>query len=130
MFMKTKVMLSLAALSLCTVGALTLAGCSTAPTSETAKQTQQLEVNDTMNRFRAQPGVSAWIDRAYGYAVFPTVGKGGAGVGGAYGRGQVFEQGRMVGYCDVSQGSIGLQLGGQSFSQLILFENKTALDRF
>ena len=51
--------------------------------------------------------------------------KGGAIVGGAYGRGEVYEQGKMVGWADLSQATIGAQLGGQSFSELILFESKT-----
>jgi lipid-binding SYLF domain-containing protein len=58
------------------------------------------------------------------------VAKGGAIVGGAYGRGEVYEQGKMVGWADLTQATIGTQLGGQSFSELILFENKAALDNF
>src|SRR5262249_18919993 len=50
--------------------------------------------------------------------------------GAALGDGQLFEQGRLIGYCDLTQGTIGLQLGGQSYSEIILFENKAALDRF
>lgn len=56
--------------------------------------------------------------------------KGGAIVGGAYGRGEVYEQGKKIGWSDVSQATIGAQLGGQTFSELILFENKAALDNF
>jgi len=62
--------------------------------------------------------------------VFPTVGKGGLGVGGAGGRGIVYEQGNAIGYTTLSQATIGLQIGGQSYSELILFENKAAFDRF
>jgi lipid-binding SYLF domain-containing protein len=58
------------------------------------------------------------------------VGKGGLVVGGAYGRGVVYEQGRHIGYSDLTQGSVGLQAGGQTFSELLVFENKSALDRF
>jgi len=56
--------------------------------------------------------------------------KGGAIVGGAYGRGEVYEQGKMIGWADLSQATVGAQLGGQSFSELILFENKATLDSF
>jgi lipid-binding SYLF domain-containing protein len=58
------------------------------------------------------------------------VGKGGIGVGGAYGRGEVFEQGKMIGYCDLTQATIGLQLGGQSYTEIICFQNKEALENF
>jgi lipid-binding SYLF domain-containing protein len=63
-------------------------------------------------------------------AVFPSVGKAGLGVGGAYGRGEVWEQGKLIGYSDITQATIGLQAGGQAFTQMLVFENKDALDRF
>ena len=107
------------------------AGCSTAPRSESARQNLQRDADQTLQRFRSsEASIGNRVDQAYGYAVFPTVAKGGLGVGGAYGRGIVYEQGRSVGYCDVSQGSIGFQAGGQKYSELILFENKSVLDRF
>jgi lipid-binding SYLF domain-containing protein len=62
--------------------------------------------------------------------VFPTVGKGAVGVGGAYGKGVLYENGTPVGYCDLSQASIGLQLGGQGYTEIIAFENQDALNRF
>jgi lipid-binding SYLF domain-containing protein len=74
--------------------------------------------------------LQSFLDRAYGYAIFPTVGTGAVGVGGAYGRGEVFERGVLIGYCDLSQGTVGVQLGGQSYSELLVFENKNALDKF
>jgi lipid-binding SYLF domain-containing protein len=111
--------------------AMLMSACSTAPKTETERQNLQDEANATLEQFRASDlTIKDQISKAYGYAVFPTVGKGGVGVGGAYGRGIVYEQGRPVGYCDLSQGSIGLQLGGQKYSELILFENKASLDRF
>jgi lipid-binding SYLF domain-containing protein len=76
------------------------------------------------------PALGALVQRSYGYSMFPNVGKGGLGVGGAYGRGVVYERGQHIGYSDLTQGSVGLQAGGQSFSELILFENQAALDRF
>ena len=74
--------------------------------------------------------MGALVKRSYGYSMFPNVGKGGLGVGGAYGRGVVYERGQHIGYSDVTQGTVGLQVGGQSFSELLLFENRAALDRF
>jgi lipid-binding SYLF domain-containing protein len=79
---------------------------------------------------RANPGVEALARRGYGYAVFPEVVKAGLGFGGAYGQGVVYEQGQHVGYVDLMAASVGLQLGGQTYSELIVFEDKAALDRF
>lgn len=110
---------------------LIAAACSTAPKSEPDRQNLVRNAEQTVSQFKASDNLIAeTINNAYGYAVFPTVAKGGAGVGGAYGRGAVYEQGKQIGYCDLSQGSIGFQLGGQKYSELILFENKAALDRF
>ena len=119
--------------SLSVVAALgfVLAGCSTEPKTPEGKANLHDDAVTALNRFdRADPSLKDLMNRSYGYAVFPTIGKGGAIVGGAYGRGEVYEQGRLVGYADVAQGSIGLQLGGESFSELIIFESKDALDRF
>jgi lipid-binding SYLF domain-containing protein len=110
---------------------LTLAGCATAPDTEAKKAELHTSVNNAMTRIKAlDPSLQTQIAKAYGYAIFPSVAKGGAIVGGAYGRGEVYEQGKMIGWADLSQATIGAQLGGQSFSELILFENKAALDNF
>ena len=79
---------------------------------------------------REDPSLQRFLDKAYGYAVFPSVGKGGAGVGGAYGRGVVFDHGQPVGYSDLSQVTVGFQLGGQEYAELIAFENEDALNKF
>ena len=110
---------------------LGLGACSTAPKTEEGKATLDSKAMEAMDAFkRADSSLQALLDRSYGYAIFPTVGKGAVGVGGAYGRGEVFEKGVLIGYCDLTQGTVGLQLGGQSYSELIVFENKAALDRF
>ncbi|HTS53709.1 MAG TPA: lipid-binding SYLF domain-containing protein [Burkholderiales bacterium] len=110
---------------------LTFAGCATAPDTEANKTELHSNVESAMTRIKAlDPSLQKQIANAYGYAMFPSVAKGGAIVGGAYGRGEVYEQGKMVGWADLSQATIGAQLGGQSFSELILFENKAALDNF
>jgi len=78
-----------------------------------------------------QAGASAtFFDKAYGYAVFPTIGKGGLGVGAARGKGEVYVGGQHVGNATLTQLSIGLQAGGQAFSEIIFFENKLAFDEF
>jgi lipid-binding SYLF domain-containing protein len=67
---------------------------------------------------------------SYGYVIFPNVGKGAVGVGGAAGNGIVFEKGNMSGKAKMKQVSVGFQFGGQAYREVIFFENKAALDRF
>lgn len=67
---------------------------------------------------------------SYGYAIFPNVGKGGVVVGGASGSGAVYEQGKLIGGADLKQLSVGAQIGGQAYREVIFFENQSALDRF
>lgn len=89
------------------------------------------EVSQTITRFsQRDPGLQRFFDKAYGYAVFPTVGKGAIGIGGAYGKGQVFERGRPIGTSKLVQVTIGFQWGGQAYSELVFFEDKAALARF
>src|SRR5210317_369822 len=71
-------------------------------------------------------GISKLFETAYGYALFPTIGKGGFVVGGSYGKGRVYEQGRYVGDASMVQASIGFQLGGTGFSQVVFFEDQRA----
>ena len=80
--------------------------------------------------FKSDADVAKWFDTSYGYAVFPSITKAAVVVGGAGGGGRVFEKGAYIGDAHVSQGTIGAQLGGQSFSEVIFFETKAALDRF
>jgi len=76
------------------------------------------------------PRLRGRIDKAYAYAVFPSVGKATAVVGGAFGKGEVFRSGRVIGYAGLVQLTIGVQLGGQTFSEIIAFDDERALDRF
>ena len=108
-----------------------IVGCSTSPKSEAAKEDLQGGAQRAIDRMTAaDPDLRGVIDRSHGYAVFPKVGKGGVIVGGAYGRGVVYEQGNMIGYADLTQASVGAQLGGQTYSELIAFETSEALNRF
>jgi lipid-binding SYLF domain-containing protein len=70
------------------------------------------------------------FDKSYGYVIFPNVGKGAIGVGGAAGNGTVFENGNIIGSAKMKQVSVGFQFGGQAYREVIFFENKAALDRF
>jgi lipid-binding SYLF domain-containing protein len=85
---------------------------------------------DTINVFKKSEAVQPFFKNAYGYAVFPTIGKAGIGIGGSYGTGQVYEGGKVTGEVSVIKGSIGWQLGGQAFSQMIFFKDKRAYDEF
>jgi lipid-binding SYLF domain-containing protein len=73
---------------------------------------------------------SEFFDNSYGYAVFPNIGKGGIGIGGAHGKGQVYAKGVHVGNTKMTQLTVGLQLGGQAFSQIIFFEDERAFEEF
>ncbi len=86
--------------------------------------------DSAINVFKGAGESGSFFDNSYGYAVFPTIGKGGVGIGGAYGKGRVYEQGAHVGNTSVTQLSIGFQLGGQAYSQIIFFEDKRAFDEF
>ena len=88
------------------------------------------EVGTAIATFKTDADLAKWFDTAYGYVVFPSITKAAVVVGGAAGNGQVFEKGAYIGDAHVSQATIGAQLGGQSFSEVIFFETKAALDRF
>ncbi len=110
---------------------LALSACSTAPSSVAGKA--DIESDAAVALAKAKKADTTLIkvfDSAAGYAVFPSVGKGAIGVGGAYGKGVLYERGVAVGYCDLSQASIGLQLGGQAYTEIIAFETKAAVKTF
>ena len=85
--------------------------------------------SDTRQVF-VNAGTQEYFDNAYGYALFPTIGKAGFVVGGAYGEGRVYEGGKHIGNTAMSQWTAGVQLGATGFSQVIFFENKAALVEF
>lgn len=80
--------------------------------------------------FKDMPELDPYFNEANGYAVFPNIGKGGIGIGGAHGKGEVFQNDNVIGSTTMSQFSIGFQLGGQAFSQIIFFKDERDLDRF
>jgi lipid-binding SYLF domain-containing protein len=97
------------------------------------------DVNDRMeldvqraiiNIKKADPGIETFFESAAGYAVFPSVGKGGFIIGGAHGRGLVIVDEIVDGYTSITQGTIGLQIGGQKYAQFIFFRDDTALGHF
>ena len=85
---------------------------------------------DTIETYKKSPAVQPFFKTAYGYAVFPTIGKGGLGIGGAYGKGKVYRGGKVTGESSLVKVTIGFQAGGQGFSEMIFFEDKRAYDDF
>ena len=89
------------------------------------------EANKTVSLYKkTDPGLATFFEKAAGYAVFPSIGKGGAVVGGAYGKGVLFENGKPTGKTTLTQVTVGLQLGGQTYSEIIFFETEKALTEF
>jgi lipid-binding SYLF domain-containing protein len=88
------------------------------------------DYSSTINVFKESPAVAKFFNNSYGYAVFPTIGKAGFVVGGSFGKGQVYRDGKVTGKTSVMEGSIGFQLGGEAFSQIIFFRDKRAYDEF
>lgn len=112
---------------------LTLApvGCSTAPSTVEGKaEIETKAANSVQTAKTKDPTLVPVLDGAKAYAVFPTVGKGAIGVGGAYGKGVLYQNGSVIGYCDLTQASIGLALGGQAYTQIIAFSTDEAVNRF
>mgnify|MGYP001813134887 FL=1 len=85
---------------------------------------------NTIEVYKKSETVKPFFENAYGYAVFPTVGKGGIGIGGAFGKGRVYRKGTVTGSVSLIKATIGFQLGGQAFSEIIFFEDERAYDDF
>ena len=115
----------------CLIALLALSACATAPKSVEGKAEIREEAVTALEKAqRNDPTLVPVLREAAGYAVFPTVGKGAVGVGGAYGKGVLYEDGAPVGYCDLSQATIGFQLGGQRYTEIIAFETEQAVEAF
>jgi lipid-binding SYLF domain-containing protein len=89
------------------------------------------EVKEVKKRWQEQDDTfDATLKKAYAYAIFPEVGKGGFIVGASHGAGEVYEKGKLIGHAKMTQTTVGAQVGGQTYAEVILFENKDALERF
>jgi len=88
------------------------------------------DYSSTIKVFSNSPVVEKFFKNSYGYALFPTVGKGGFIVGGSYGKGQVYRGGKVTGKSSIIEGSLGFQFGGKAFSELIFFQDKHAYEKF
>jgi lipid-binding SYLF domain-containing protein len=112
-------------------GACAFTACHTAPSSAQGKSEIVEKSDAAVERAKMHDmNFKNMCGDAAGYAVFPKVTKGAVGVGGAYGKGVLYEDGRAVGYCDLSQGTVGAQLGGQTYTEIICFQDRDALNKF
>jgi len=95
------------------------------------KKYDPVKVQETIAEFKKKDsGMAEFFASAYGYVVFPSIGKGALGVGAAGGKGMIYKQGELIGGSKMSQITIGFQAGGQEFMQIMFFEDAAALDRF
>jgi lipid-binding SYLF domain-containing protein len=99
-------------------------------TSNMAFAQKAEELTETINLFKGIPQVAPYFGSAYGYAVWPRIGRGGLGVGGARGKGQVYQGGKATGISTLTDITIGAQAGGQAYRQVIFFKDKAAYDKF
>lgn len=110
---------------------LATAGCSTAPKTTVQRSELEGQAAQQIASARANdPTLQPFFENSAGYAVFPSVGKGGLVVGGAYGKGVLYEKGRPVAFCDITQLSVGAQIGGQGYTEFVFFETPSALANF
>jgi len=98
------------------------------PLTGSAQQVQ--DYSKAKNAFRSSPEVRWFFENAYGYALFPVVGKAALIIGGAYGEGQVYRNGKVTGTANLIHGSIGFQWGGQAYSEFIFFKDDAAIANF
>ena len=95
------------------------------------RQSDEGEIAATIRKFKTRdPSMERFFDSAHAYAIWPSVGKGGFVIGGGGGRGAVYEKGKLIGFSTITFVTIGAQIGGQEFAEVIFFKDKAALDNF
>lgn len=108
-----------------------LSACATAPKGEAKRDELKTSATSALASMEADDAsLHGFLKNSHAYVVFPHVGKGGAIVGGSYGRGIVYKNGNPIGYADITQATVGLQVGGQTFMELLAFESADDLNRF
>ena len=112
--------------------AVLIGGCSSpTPTKPAEQATLGAETKAALDAFKNEdPSLQALLDKSVGYAIFPDVGKAGFAVGGSYGKGELFEGGWKVGYADITQATFGLQIGAQTFGELVIFMRQEDVKKF
>ncbi len=107
-----------------------VAGCGSVETAQDREVLVKRAAAERQAWINADPSLAELLGKSYGYAFFPEVGSGGFIVAGSGGSGVVFERGQHVGYAELTGASVGFTAGGQKASEVIVFENKAAMDRF
>jgi len=111
--------------------AMCICGCAVTPEKPVEKITLESEANEAIALMKTKdPSIQTFFDKSYGYAVLPKVFKGAFIAGFAYGRGEVYEQGAKVGYCNMKQATGGLSIGGEFYREIIFFRAKEDMDKF
>lgn len=106
-----------------------LSGCAATPRTATQQEALALQAQGTLqDMLNRDPSLQQVLDRAYAYAVFPSVGEGAFIVGGGQGVGVVYRQGQPVGHARITMGTVGLQIGGQTYSELVVFRTQRAFE--
>ncbi|AQT69654.1 hypothetical protein STSP2_02848 [Anaerohalosphaera lusitana] len=124
-FTKHLVLLVVSSMAIC------ITGCATAPKSAESKDVLQAQAQEAIAAFKQKsPGIQRFLDESAGYAVLPKVVKGGFWLGGAYGKGIVYEGGSRIGYCDMTQATLGFTFGGEYFREIIFFRDSSDLQKF
>lgn len=124
--MKTVTILSLTLLGFVAIGSVTV----DAGWDPNKEKKEMKKVKATISAYKNKdPGIKTFFDKVHGYVVFPKIVKGAVGIGGAHGKGLVFEQGTVIGRVSLFQGTVGFQLGGQAYSEIIFFKDKATLKR-
>lgn len=119
------------ALSLPLLALLAFAGCATAPETASGRADLKTAAADALKQLKAQdPTLAGFLSGSAGYVVFPRIGKGGFIFGGGFGRGVVYEAGAPIGYGDITQATVGLQIGAQAFTEVLAFEAPRDVQRF
>lgn len=125
--------ISLVAMELAMViGLIVAGGCSTAPSTTEGRQDLRANAEATVNRFKqvSPEAANRFLDSAAAYAVFPKVANGAFVVGGAFGQGVLYQNGNIAGYASMSIANIGAQIGGETYSEIIFFQNEKTLNDF
>lgn len=86
--------------------------------------------DDAIASFKSSPKSSTYFEKAYGYAVFPEIGKAGLIVGGEHGDGQVYVKGKQVGTASLTSLSVGAQAGAKEYAEIIFFHKQSDFDKF
>ena len=116
-------------ISLCLV--IFAVGCTATPAEPRVRAALSSDSQKAIEVFKAKdPAIQKFFDSSYGYAVLPKIFKGAFWVGGAHGKGIVYERGTKIGYCNMSQATLGFSFGGEFFREIIFFQTRQDLDKF